>query len=509
MCWFFDDVEKPTHPTGKLWHAAACGFCRVQAAHQTGETRLVCQRQTPFSFHRKQFYPSIKQANSQLFPIRAKGNCQHTVAAEMLLVDLFSSLGVPEGEGACGAAGDEQLAVGGVGDAGVPFLFGGGGDGLDWCAVCDVPEAEGAVLAGGGEGAGAWAGCYGGDGLLVGGEGVADCAGGGVPDLYGELGCGLFACTCGAGDEGGALVMEGQVGGGAVCGVQAVDGLGVVGVPEEDFVGLTGGGYPAALGAGGDALQRSAWLRVGLCVAAAQDVQDGEAAGGVVVGDGEFMGTEEGQGLLGLGGVGEGYLSVGLQQVQADGAVASSGCEDGAVGGVGEGVDGCLGEGYALIGGGFLGIPEQDFAAGIAAGGEGGVVGKPGDAEDASAAVVEGLAGGSCAWVPDAGGAVYAGTGEMVAVGGIGEAADDDEAGVSLQGLFDGSVGYFEDADVVVGCADGKVGIVGTESEAGGPAAGSLFVFLREGVESARCAGGGVGLAGGDGPEADGAIAGG
>lgn len=444
-----------------------------------------------------------------MFAVGSEGKSEDAVAAEVLLVDLFCGVGVPEGEGACGAAGDEELTVGGVGDAGVPFLFCGGGDGSDLCAVCDVPEAEGAVLAGGGEGVGAWSGCYGGDGLLVGGEGVADCAVGGVPDLDGGLWCGLFACAGSAGDEGCALMVEGEVGGGSVCGVQAVDGLGVAGVPEEDFVGLAGSGYPATLGVGGDALQGAAGLGVGLCVAAAQEVYEGVAAGGVVVGDGEFVGTEEGEGLLGLGGVGEGYLSVGLQQVQADGAVAAGGCEDGAVGGVGEGVDGCLGEGDALVGGGLPGVPEQDFAAGVATGGEGGVVWEPGDAEDASAAVVEGTASGSSARVPDAGSAVYAGTGEVFAIGGVGEAADDDEASVSLQGLFEGAVGYFEDADVVVGCADGEVGVVGAEGEAGGPAAGGLFVLLGEGVESAICTGRGVGLAGGDVPEADGAITGG
>jgi len=26
VCWFFDEVEKPTNPTAKLWHAAACVF---------------------------------------------------------------------------------------------------------------------------------------------------------------------------------------------------------------------------------------------------------------------------------------------------------------------------------------------------------------------------------------------------------------------------------------------------------------------------------------------------
>ena len=38
VCGFFDEVEKPTHPTRMGWHALACMFRRAQTKPTAGET---------------------------------------------------------------------------------------------------------------------------------------------------------------------------------------------------------------------------------------------------------------------------------------------------------------------------------------------------------------------------------------------------------------------------------------------------------------------------------------
>ena len=287
---------------------------------------------------------------------------------------------VPDADGAVLAGAGEGAAVGAEGHAEDPVRV--AFQGVAEVAAVHIPESDGVVVAGAGEGAAVGSEGHAVDLFRVAPQGVAEIAAVHIPELHGAVPA--------AAGQGLSVGAEGH-GADIVCvAFQGVAEVAAGGIPEAHGAVVAGGGQGLSVGAEGHAPDPA---RVAL-----QGVQEGAGVG----------------------------------MPEAHGAVPAGGGQGLSVGTEGDAEDGPRGMLERALEGAGVGIPEADGEV-VAATGESASVGTEGDAPDPFRVALQGVQEVSGVGIPEADGVVVAGTGEGVSVGSEGDAAD--RILVTLQGV--------------------------------------------------------------------------